>query len=271
MIFIILDMHIHTSYSDGIHSPKEIVDLAIEKKLDGIAITDHDSIDGIQEAIDYSKGKNIKVISGIELSCKYNGEEVHVLGYFINHKDPGLIELTTKLKEDRHKRAKKILGKLNKLGLNINLSEVEAASTNGNIGRPIIARVLIEKGYVKDVAQAFNKYLSNNGPAYVEKYKLDLKKAVDFIHKLEGIAVIAHPGDLSRDTFLRAIDNDFDGIECIHPKHNEELTDYYISIAKERNLIITGGSDFHGENIYKRDGLGNFIIDIENWQYFKRG
>lgn len=264
-------MHIHTTFSDGIHTPEEVVDLAIDKNIDLIAITDHDSIDGVDRAIEHSKGKNIGVISGIEISCIHSGEEVHILGYFINYKDSGLIDLTNKLKKSRYERAREIIKKLQLLGLEISLEEVVNSSVEGSIGRPAIARIMVEKGYVKDLAEAFAKYLGNDGPAYVEKYKIEVKEAIDFIHKVKGIAVLAHPGDLSNNNFLRVIEHDFEGIECIHPKHDKKLSEYFMAIAREKDLIITAGSDFHGENLPGRDGIGEYTIEIDDLSYFNRG
>ncbi len=270
MIFIKIDMHIHTNYSDGVHSPEEIVDLAIEKGLDLIAITDHDSIGGVEEAKVYSEGKNIDVVAGIEISCNYAGEEVHVLGYFIDYKNKGLLDLTEKLRAYRYQRAKDIVARLEDLGLGIDFEDVLKKAEKGNLGRPAVARVMVDQGYVDNITSAFEDYLGYGCPAYVEKYKIEVKEAVELIHDLGGMAVIAHPGDLDRQNFEEVIQYDFQGVECIHPKHDRELEEYFKGVARRRGMIITAGSDFHGENLSGRDGLGDYSLEIDDLSYFGR-
>ncbi len=272
MISIITDMHMHTTFSDGLNTPSEIVSMAIEKKIDVIAITDHDTIDGISEAMEFAKGKNIKIIPGIEISCVHGGEEVHILGYFIDYEDKKIINMTRDLKVHRYNRAIEIVEKLNALGVDLDFEEVRARGENKSIGRPLIGHILIEKGYVKDMEEAFSSYLGNDAPAFVEKFKLKVPDAIDYIHNAGGITVVAHPGDLSRENFLEVIKFDLQGVECIHPKHDEELSEYFMKIARENKLKITAGSDFHGEGLKGRDGMGDYTLEVESIDYFtKRG
>ena len=154
---MIFDLHTHTNYSDGLFSPKEVVDLAIKKGLDGIAITDHDTIDGIEPAIEYNNNlvNKIKIIPGIEFGCVYQDEEVHILGYFIDYESSKIINLSKELKENRINRSLKMIDKLNSMGLKINMEEIKTLTQNDYIGRPHIARILIQKGYVDNMERAF--------------------------------------------------------------------------------------------------------------------
>ncbi len=268
---MIFDLHVHTNHSDGLFSPEEVIDLAVKQKLDGIAITDHDTVTAIETAIAYSNNYyNFRIIPGIEFSCVYNDEEVHILGYFINYKDLNLIKVTNKLKKSRLTRGVEMVYKLNKLGLKLSIEEVKKFSGEKYIGRPHIARALIKKGYVTDISEAFTKYLDRGKPAYVERYKITINETISLIKNLGGIAILAHPGILKDKTIVNhCISLGIDGLECIHSKHSKEDTDYLIDISKSNNLIITGGSDFHGDLINEEIILGKYFVNIDNIPEFK--
>ncbi len=242
-----IDMHVHTTASDGIYSPSQVIDLAVKRDLAGIAITDHDTVEGIGEALKYGKTKkDFIVIPGIELSTEINGEEIHILGYRIDYEDKELMEVLRTLKEQRVQRAVKITEKLRDLGLSITIDEVKAAAGQGILGRPHIAGVLVEKGYVKNTYEAFQQYLSKGCPAYVERFKLSPYGAIDLIKKVGGFAVVAHPGLIESEEILKElVDYGVDGIEVYHPDNGQEATEAYRSLAQSRGLLITGGSDFH--------------------------
>lgn len=257
-----VDMHTHTLYSDGLLSPKELIDLAIEKNLSGIAITDHDTIEALEEANQYVKTKdNFILVTGIEFGCEYKGKEVHLLGYFIDYDHSDLIEITEKLKESRVARGEKIVDKLIKLEVDINIDDVKKFARDNYIGRPHIARALVEKNYVKDINEAFDKYLKKGAPAYVERFQLSIKESIELIKKTKGLSVLAHPGLIKdKEVIDYVISLGIDGIECYHSKHKDNEINDFIELAKTNNLIITGGSDFHGEeNI-----LGNHYIDFNH-------
>ncbi len=259
------DLHIHTTASDGVFSPSYIVDCAVKKGLKAIAITDHDTTLGIKKAIERSnKYENFIVIPGIELSSDYEGQEVHILGYFIDEQNKQLINVTRELRESRLMRSEKIILKLCEIGINISLKEVKEISDEGYIGRPHIARVLVDKGYVESVEEAFEKYIGKDKPAYVNRYKLSLKNSIDLIHKSGGVAVLAHPGILDKDlNIIKLIDIGLDGIEVIHPTHNEEIIKKFYEITRRYNLISTGGSDYHGHFIEEELLFGKYVVDYE--------
>lgn len=258
------DLHVHTNFSDGNFNPSKVVDLAIEKGLNGIAITDHDTVFGVNEAIDYAKKyEDFKVIPGIELGCIYNNEEVHILGYFIDYSSEELLQATETLRKNRVLRGKQIIDKLKDLNIDITYKEVESLSKDDFIGRVHIAKILVTKDYVKSISEAFEKYLNKDAPAYVLRKTLTIKESIDLINKSKGIAVLAHPGILKNKGKIidHCIEQGIQGIECIHSKHSIEESEEFKKIAKQNNLIITAGSDCHGQVIGNDLLLGNFFIN----------
>ncbi|QQY80674.1 hypothetical protein EDD65_105198 [Keratinibaculum paraultunense] len=263
---MIFDLHVHTTCSDGLLTPHQVIDLAITKKLDGIAITDHDTVDAIESAIQYSKTKiKLYIIPGIEFSCIFKDEEVHILGYFIDYKSLKLKKITDSLKNKRILRGIEMVKKINKLGMNISIEEVQIeAGRNNYIGRPHIARVLVKHGFVNNIDEAFELYLNRGKEAYVEKESLKLEETIDLIHELEGIAVLAHPGLLNNFNIITSCVNlGIDGIEAVHSRHKSEDVKKLIDIAKQHNLIVTGGSDCHGILINGEYLLGNYYVNID--------
>lgn len=262
------DMHTHTIYSDGLMSPKDLVDLGIKVGLNGLAITDHDEVEGIHEAIGRSKNyKDFYVIPGIEFGCNMNDEEVHILGYFIDYKDKDLLSLLKKLHESRFTRALRILEKLKGLDMGISMEDVLKHTDERNIGRPHIGRAMIEKNYVMDLEEAFDKYLNRGKLAYVERYQLEIDETISLISKIKGIPILAHPGLLEDRAIIDyCINKGIKGIEAYHSKHNDIDEKEFVKLAKANNLIITGGSDFHGD----RGVLGDPYIDIDTIPEMKR-
>ncbi len=259
-----IDMHTHSNASDGMYTPSELVDYAIEKGLSGISITDHDTVDGVEEAVQRGKQyKNFKVIPGIELSSEYNSEEVHILGYMLDYNMNSLQSILNNLKDQRNNRAIKIINKLKGLDYSISYEDVLKIAKKGVIGRPHIAQALVEKGYVKTKEEAFKNFLVKDALAYIPRQKLTPIHAIDIIKKAKGFAVIAHPGLLkSIDTLYFLIRLGIDGIEVYHSDHTIHQSSMYFKIAKEHNLIITGGSDFHyppNKNNYHGD-LGSVKV-----------
>ena len=197
------DLHVHTNYSDGRFKPSKVIDLAVERNLNGIAITDHDTILGIDKAIEYSKKyKGFEVIPGIELGSIYNDEEVHILGYFIDYTSRELLEATKKLKKDRIERGKKIINKLKTINIDISEKEIDKLDENEFTGRVHIARILLKEKHVNSISDAFEKYLKIGAPAYVERKTLTIKESIDLINRSNGLAVLAHPGILKEKEMI---------------------------------------------------------------------
>ncbi|MFW5648356.1 MAG: PHP domain-containing protein [Candidatus Alkaliphilus sp. MAG34] len=267
-----IDMHTHSTFSDGVYSPSKLVDYAVEKGLSGIAITDHDTIDGIEEAIERANMyQDFIIIPGIELSTEYNNEEVHILGYMIDYKMEYLLKILQRLQDTRNDRAIKIINKLKRQGIKINYGDVIKIAGDGVVGRPHIAHALIKKNYVQTVREAFMKYLTKGASAYVPKQKLTPGCAVNIIRKAGGFPVAAHPGLLKSEAILDyLISLGIDGIEVYHPKHTTEQSEEYLRLAKKHNLVITGGSDFHfppknNKHNSNPDGdLGSIKVPLES-------
>lgn len=256
------DLHVHTTASDGLLTPSDVVKWANKKEIKVISITDHDTVSGIEEAIKSSGDYSITIVPGIELSCIYNEEEVHILGLFIDYNSYLFKELSDKLIESRYGRAKKIISKLNELDIHITLEEVLKLCNNKVIGRPHIARVLIEKGYVSSIDDAFETLLGNGKPAFISRYKLSINEATDIIHKTGGLSILAHPGLIRNCNIENILKNyNIDGIEVYHSKHCEDDIVKFIDLSREFNLIITGGSDWHGDFNNGECNLGEFFID----------
>lgn len=242
------DLHIHSTHSDGIWSVKEILKKANELNFSYIAISDHDTISGISEAIEESSNYNIKVIPALEINTTVR--EIHILGYFIDHNNKELLKKLNSQKSARYSRAEKILKKLSIEGINISIEEIIKETNDINIGRPHIARVLMKKGVVTNIKDAFNRYIGDNCSCYVKREDaMDPLEAIDIIHKANGCAVIAHPflSVPDDEELLYYIKNGIDGIEVFHSSQIEpKVQEKYIKIANNHDLVITGGSDCHG-------------------------
>lgn len=241
-----VDLHIHTTCSDGLLTPYEIIDSAIKQKLSIIAITDHDALVELDKIQTYANNK-IRILTGIELSTDYENSEVHILGYDfdINHKL--LQEKLQTLVQDRIRRVEIMVAKLQKLHYNISLERVfELASGNVAIGRPHVARALVERGYFTTVGEVFQQLLSMNGPAYVPHYKLQPQEAIQLIHEAGGVVSLAHPGLIRNEAIVAEIISfGIDALEAYHPQHDPYQMQYYCDLACQNGLFITGGSDFH--------------------------
>ncbi|NLI98452.1 PHP domain-containing protein [bacterium] len=241
-----VDLHIHTSYSDGLYSPEEIVRLAHDTNLKGISITDHDTIAGVEEARIEARELGIDILSGVELSCELEGYEIHILGYFAPGRESELEEKLEWYQMKRTERASDILDRLKRHGIELDMNEVRRFSKGKSIGRLHVAKALIAQGRGSSIHEIFSRYLGPDGLAYVPKVKLAIPDAVDLIHEHQGVAVLAHPGMYRiPDAAERTVDY-LDGIEVWYPEHSPTLEDTLYAFAIENRLIPTGGSDFHG-------------------------
>lgn len=253
-----IDLHIHSNASDGTLSPVEIVHRAESLRLGAIAITDHDTVAGAKAALETAPRSSLEILTGIEISAesppfyRFSGS-FHILGYGIRLNDSPLNRTLRVLQEARKNRNPRIIERLREMGLSITLQEVIASVGDAQIGRPHIARVMLEKGFVASIDEAFDRYLGTHGPAYVDKYRIPCEDAIGLIRAAGGIPVLAHPGLLKPETdvpFDRMIsmlkEMGIEGIEVYYPEHSVFQTEHYGGIARRYDLMITGGTDFHG-------------------------
>ena len=260
-----VDLHIHTNLSDGIYTPEEVVKQALQAALEAIAITDHDITDGILMAKNAAQGKQIEIIPGIEFSTKYEDHEIHILGYFIDPMCSELIHNLAIIHNVRKERLLSIIEKLFTLGIKLDMNEVINIAGNAPICRPHVAQAMINAGIVKTKREAFEKYLGFGKPAYSPLAALTPVDAVKLILAAKGVPVLAHPGVGNNSTILinELLIAGIKGIEVHHPEHSLKQIKLYTKIAKKNNLIITGGSDFHGSiNEYSLP-IGSFSVSYE--------
>ena len=242
------DLHTHTSASDGTYSPTALVNKAVYMGLRGLAITDHDTVGGIEEAEKAARLLPCTVIPGVELSTDWCDEEIHVLGYFIDCHQKSLLSVLDMLEAERWQRGQKMVRKLKELGMDISWAHVSSLAGFGVVGRPHVAQVMVSRGYVADVREAFADYLSKGKPGYVCRAKLSPIQAIQVIRDAGGVAVLAHPGLLKNAGSIETILSfGFDGIEVNYPQHDQQQVRRLTSLASVYKLAITGGSDFHGE------------------------
>lgn len=241
-----VDLHIHTNYSDGTCTVKEVLEIAHERGLSAISITDHDCTDAYPEAIDIGSQLGIEVITGVELSSEIDGTDIHVLGYFIDPENSSFAAKLREMKDARFFRAKKIVENLNKQGIDLRFETVLSMAGIGAIGRPHIAAAMLREELVYSFREAFDKYIGYGLPAYVEKLKLHPKEVFDLIKNAGGVPVLAHPGVTQVDQRIpEFIREGLQGIEAYHTEHPSNIERHYLRIAKKHHLAFTGGSDFH--------------------------
>ena len=251
------DLHLHSTASDGLLSPSELVGKAKNLDFKAIALTDHDTVSGLAEAVESALTHGLEVIKGIELSAidkRVKREvEVHILGYYIDPENQSLTEVLKQIREIRQNRAVRMVEKLNNSGVSIDFERVKVLAEGEAVGRPHIARVMVEAGYINDVKDAFSKeYIGRDGRAYVERYKISPQEAIKLLIDAGGVAVLAHPGYLSdgsalgEDEIREYKEYGLTGLEVYYSKHSKKQLQLYKKIAEQLGLLITGGSDCHG-------------------------
>ncbi len=249
-----VDLHTHSTVSDGSFSPEEVVRMAAEVGLSAVSLTDHDNIGGVEAALKAGKREGIQVVPGVEISAEFPHGTCHILGYFFDLGDKTFREKLAYLQEARANRNPKIAEKLRALGIDITYEEVREIAGSEQVGRPHFARVLMDKGVVKDFNEAFERYLGKDKAAYVDKFRYSPDEAFQMIRRAGGVPVLAHPYtlNLSDEALTDSIESwvplGLQGMEVFYPDHTEEMIDRYSRIADSFGLVKTGGSDFHGNN-----------------------
>jgi predicted metal-dependent phosphoesterase TrpH len=250
-----IDLHLHSTFSDGTFPPEEVVRRAVGRGLSVISLTDHDSVSGVARASQAGEELGVEVIPGAELSANVDGTDVHILAHFVDPQHEELNSCFETYRDARRVRAEKMVKKLNKMGIRVGMEQVLAKAGEGAIGRPHVADVMLEEGFVFSTNEAFHKYIGFRKPAYEAKYAMPPLEAIQLIHSAGGLASLAHPKLYSRDDLIPALVNDgLDGIEVRHIRHDAGDVARYSTIAEENGLLKTGGSDCHG------DGRGDAVI-----------
>jgi len=271
----LIDLHTHSTASDGTFEPSELVILAKNTGLKALALTDHDTTEGLKSAYETALEIGLPFVCGVEISVKFSGPgHFHLLGYFLKPEVPELKDTLERLQKARDERNKKMVEKLQALGISISMEELREVA-KGEIGRPHIANLLVKKGVVKSFEEAFEKYLKKGAPAYVPKALLSPQEAIELVLKAKGIPVLAHPVTLKLNylelkNYLKEL-KDFGlmGIEVYYTEHSPEFTKVLLEYAKEFGFLVTGGSDFHGANkpdIKLGKGLGNLRVPFECYE-----
>jgi predicted metal-dependent phosphoesterase TrpH len=247
-----IDLHLHTTHSDGSYSTREVMTFAKQAGVTALSITDHDIVAGVPEALAIGAELGIEAIPGVEISSRQGDSELHILGYFLNWTDPLLGKRLASLRDSRHSRNPKIVQRLNELGIDISYDEVRALAGTESVGRPHIARVLMEKKFVNSAKEAFDRYLANGRPAFIDRELPEPVEAVRWILEAGGVPVLAHPTWVRTSAEgLRALlrelkEAGLGGIEVHYSTHSPSQTTEYLDLAKQCDLLVTGGSDFHG-------------------------
>jgi predicted metal-dependent phosphoesterase TrpH len=273
-----IDLHTHTTHSDGSATPTELIEAAAARGARAVAITDHDTVDGLGEARIAAARVGIELVNGIEISAEYSPGTMHVLGYYFDDSHSELLAELELLKQARKQRNPEIARRLRELGIDIYYDEVEMLAGNEVVGRPHFARLMVERGFAASIQDAFDRFLAKGAPAYVEKKRPSPAEAIALIHNACGVAVLAHPYQLKLscdDTerlVRRLAEYALDGLEAIYSRHTAEQRAAYASLAERCGLLITGGSDYHGS--YKPDisivtGLGDLAVPYSLLQPLK--
>jgi 3',5'-nucleoside bisphosphate phosphatase len=265
------DLHTHTYFSDGALSPSELLLRAREMGLSILSITDHDSIDGIDEALEQGRKLDVEVIPGVELSATLGHKDIHILGYLFDPSNRQLQETLELFRHERLIRAERIVDKLNRLDLPLRFDSVLERAGRGAVGRPHIAAALVDEGLTTNYSEAFESYIGDSGPAYEPKYRITPEDAVDIIANAGGISILAHPGwYISDEELLVLIRAGLDGIETVHPGHDADRTRHYRGIASTYFLLESGGSDFHGGKRNDYIHFGTYTVGPECVNAMKR-
>lgn len=258
-----VDLHTHTTASDGLLPAPALVALARDAGVGILAVSDHDSTDGVKAAIEAGARVGVEVIPAVEINTDVEASEVHVLGYYIDYHQEWFQQFLRTLRDGRVNRAAGMVKKLNALGIRIDFAQVRAQA-QGAVGRPHVARALVEAGVVQNTEEAFEKFIGRNGPAYVERMKVSPQEAVQVILKAGGIPVLAHPGWGIQDAMIPPlVEAGLEGLEVYYPDHTPETTAHLLELAAHYDLLVTGGTDFHGGTLATRVPLGSQYVPPE--------
>ena len=272
----ICDLHTHSVYSDGTFTPAELIDEAVKIGLSAIALTDHNTVDGLSEFISYAREKNIEIVPGAEFSVDYKGREVHILGLFISSEHfEEVSELMMSVNRRKEESNIALIESLRRAGYPLDYETIKAATPNGKINRAHIAAAMVEKGYIVSIKEGFDTILSKTAGYYKEPKRLSASEIIEFIRSIGAVSVLAHPFlNLNEQELVEFLSTarGLDGIECYYSSYDEAMTEMSVRIAKEFGLLCSGGSDFHGATkpgVKLGVGNGNLRVSFENYLSLK--
>lgn len=263
-----IDLHSHTLFSDGDRTPDQLMAEAAAAGVRVLSVTDHDTVAGIPACAAAAEARAIRLVPGTELSCELNGREVHVLGHFLDPQAPALLRLTAAMQAERRERMEQMVARAQALGLaEVTLARVLACSGGDNLGRPHLARVLVDAGYAASIKDAFGKFLHTRGPLWVDRRRLTIAEAVGFIRGAGGTSSLAHPGAnaVSRAEIAAVAELGVDALEAHHPNHPPSQAEAFERWAAERGMLVTAGSDYHGPSVIPDLKLGARTLPLERF------
>jgi len=247
-----VDLHIHSIYSDGTLTPRRIVQEAIRAELTAIAIADHDTVEGVPLATEAAEGSPLEVIPAVEINVEENGREIHILGFFLDLHSPSLLKAMEVLCQSRVNRMRRFVERLTEAGVHVSLEEVLEYAGPGTVGRPHLAQVLVARGYAGDEREAFRRYLVPGASTYVPRQHIQASQAIEIIRSARGVPVLAHPAKANPpETMKEMVRLGIMGVEVYHPEQPPEQERLLLAFAREHNLLVTGGSDYHGRSMAK--------------------
>jgi len=261
-----VDLHIHSTASDGVFTPSEVVRLALGRGLAVIALTDHDTLGGVAEARQAAIDTRLEVITGVEVNSEGGWGDLHFLGYYVDPENGLLRERLQVMQDARVERAHKMIERLREMGMALEWAEVRALAGGDSVGRPHMARALLDRGYVKTVPEAFDRFIGNDGPAYVPRLRLTPPEVIQVIVEAGGVPVIAHPaysGAAAVGRIPEFVGYGLRGVEVYYPHHTPEEVEMLLGLCREYGLLATGGSDFHGSGVREGVPLGSVYVPLE--------
>jgi predicted metal-dependent phosphoesterase TrpH len=266
-----IDLHMHTTASDGRHPPEDLVPRVRAAGIHTFAIADHDTVAAVAKTARLAREAGLAFVPGVEITAVYNSKDVHMLGYFFDPESPGLVDFLERSLRDRLRRARLMSDRLAELGVPIDIDRLIEATGGPNSGkaiaRPVIAKALLEAGHVLSIQEAFDKYLAEGQPAYFGRFGASPVEVVGIVHAAGGLASFAHPGALGKDELIpELVAGGLDAIECYHSEHTPEMVAKYLGVAREHGLGVTGGSDFHGEGTRRSEFFGRVSLPAEDFE-----
>jgi predicted metal-dependent phosphoesterase TrpH len=256
----VIDLHSHTTHSDGDRSPEQLLAEAAAAGVEVLSVTDHDTVSGIGECRVAAARHGVRLVPGIELSCELHGREVHILGHFLDEASPALGRLATAMLQERRERMERMVLRAQELRLKgVTMEAVIACSGGENLGRPHLARVLVDSGHAASIKDAFEKFLRTKGPLWVDRRRLSIPEALEIVHGAGGTASVAHPGanGISRQELRVLSESGLDGVEAFHPEHPPNQAEAFEQWAKGLGMLVTAGSDYHGATVQPGRKLGD--------------